>query len=640
MFIVGIVLLLTNFAIALTSIEAAAVDAEGKGILSTISVTATPGEGDIFVSITPLTGIDTQHSEKIAVSVAATIAKVDAKKFNLLFKIESSAEVVDGPSAGAALTLLSYGELTGKKIRNDITITGTIDKEGNVGKIGGVFEKAKAVAESKTHFYKVFMIPRGQRVQSGIDIIKYAAEKWKLQVVEVDNVKDAIKNAFETDEGSVVEVKERAVPELNLIPYKPTDESKLFKEIASGEIREAKDRLRQWKGLDITKASIEEALNLSEKLIAKNYFYSGANTAFIGSVSLDEIAFANMSSREIRGKLKELKTLADNMSFATQTDKNFEWVVGAKLRYHWAKEKLELATDGIAIGAYPQVTSDLAIASSWLRAARKLNAIALQNENGTEMKDIYFRNLASKMIEDAKGLDADGLLDEETKDHLNTAILTFTDADYLAAAFDASFAISYSDALDLVADSGYAEIAQKICKADAFEITCSIFKDKVHDSLWGELYYAHALYNFQESNRTRDMQSVINGVKLLKLSVGFDILKKEALEALKNPSIIEAGPSPIASVEPSREVEVEVVAIPENSYRDLILGSIGAIIVILILYVFVLKHATPETQLISSKTRVEKAEELLLDGKISDRSFEYFRNKYGKAKEKNKKRKK
>ena len=43
----------------------------------------------------------------------------------------------DGPSAGTALTVLFYSLYTGKKIRNDIAITGEINLQGNVLEIGG-----------------------------------------------------------------------------------------------------------------------------------------------------------------------------------------------------------------------------------------------------------------------------------------------------------------------------------------------------------------------------------------------------------------------------------------------------------------------------------------------------------------------
>ena len=47
----------------------------------------------------------------------------------------------DGPSAGTAITCAIYSLLTGKKINNNVAITGEIDLDGNVTKIGGLDAK-------------------------------------------------------------------------------------------------------------------------------------------------------------------------------------------------------------------------------------------------------------------------------------------------------------------------------------------------------------------------------------------------------------------------------------------------------------------------------------------------------------------
>tara|TARA_Y100000389_G_C17467010_1_gene526575 strand:+ start:610 stop:3087 length:2478 start_codon:yes stop_codon:yes gene_type:complete len=47
----------------------------------------------------------------------------------------------DGPSAGAAITTAMYSLLSGKKIRNDIAITGEIDLSGKILEIGGLESK-------------------------------------------------------------------------------------------------------------------------------------------------------------------------------------------------------------------------------------------------------------------------------------------------------------------------------------------------------------------------------------------------------------------------------------------------------------------------------------------------------------------
>lgn len=626
--------LFANFASALTSIEAPAVDAEGKGILSLVSVSTIAGTGDIFMSITPLTGIDTQHSEKTAVVIAAQKAGVDPEKYNVMFKIDSTAEVVDGPSAGAVLTLATYAEFSGKKMRRDIALTGTIDREGNVGKVGGVFEKAAAVAESKVKNYKIFLVPRGQRIQSGVDLAKYAKEKWDLQVAEVDTIDDVLNYAFNTSEGSEIKVVEKIIPPLKLVEFKTTKEAAQFKEIALNEIAQTKMRLKEAKLSRELIVQVEELIKQAEISLSKGYYYSGANTAFLATITLDEITNANATRREMRDKIKSLKSQIAALNFSNQTEGNLDFVIGAKLRYYWAFQKVKSAEDAIAIGNTAQAAGDLSLADSWLRAATNMNSLAKKNEIGFALPDIYFRDYAAKMIDDAKELGDDGLLDSEGADHLNTAVMIFENADYLAAAFDASFAISYSDAYDFVEESGYAQVVQKLCNANSFEVTCDVFKEKGYKSLWAQLYYAHSLYNYQESNRTRDMATLLNGVKLWKLSEGFEKIEKEAIELAKNPPAISTEITPTATKKGELEVRAEIAAVPENSYRDLIVYSILGLVILLVIYSFAVKRKTNDVgeMPMDKDMLLEKAEQMLLQGKISEKSFEYFKGKYAEVK--------
>ncbi|MFH1257984.1 MAG: hypothetical protein V1658_03535, partial [Candidatus Micrarchaeota archaeon] len=319
--------------------------------------------------------------------------------------------------------------------------------------------------------------------------------------------------------------------------------------------------------------------------------------------------------------------------FANQTENNFEWVVGAKLRYHWAKGKIDSAEDKVAVGNYMGASGDLAVAASWLRAAYRMNAIASGKAFGKEMKDIYYRDFASQIIEEAKQLQTDGLLDEEAQDHYKTAVSIFSDADYLAAAFDATFATAYSEALDDTEDKTFGDVVNDLCKTETFEITCSVFNDKEFGSLWAELYHAHALYSFQESNRSHDGASLLNGVKLLKLSEGFAQRRKEAIEILKNPPVVVEGSGTKApSAAPTNELKVEVVAVQEDSMRNFIVFGIVGLVILLVVYGMLIGRKPPAIASVEGRGRMERAEQLLLEGRISERSFEYFKQKYGKGK--------
>ncbi len=101
------------------------------------------------------------------------------------FPIDIDSGSVGGPSAGLAFSLgiidvLTPGELTGGL---DVAVTGTIDRDGNVGTVGGVVQKTAVVTGAG---YDVFLVPRDEvddvRARAGDD----------LQVIPVDTLDEAL----------------------------------------------------------------------------------------------------------------------------------------------------------------------------------------------------------------------------------------------------------------------------------------------------------------------------------------------------------------------------------------------------------------------------------------------------------------
>lgn len=82
----------------------------------------------------------------------------DTRRVELPFELDIDTGSIGGPSAGLAFTLtlideLTEGELTGGA---DIAVTGTIELDGSVGPIGGLRQKASAVAQTGVD---VFLVP-------------------------------------------------------------------------------------------------------------------------------------------------------------------------------------------------------------------------------------------------------------------------------------------------------------------------------------------------------------------------------------------------------------------------------------------------------------------------------------------------
>ncbi len=101
------------------------------------------------------------------------------------FPIDIDSGSVGGPSAGLAFSLgvidvLTPGELTGG-LR--VAVTGTIDRDGNVGNVGGVVQKTAVVTGSG---YDVFLVPSGE-----VDDVRAKAGD-NLRVIPVDTLQDAL----------------------------------------------------------------------------------------------------------------------------------------------------------------------------------------------------------------------------------------------------------------------------------------------------------------------------------------------------------------------------------------------------------------------------------------------------------------
>jgi predicted S18 family serine protease len=131
-----------------------------EGTLINISVEIQPGKGRVLVQTTPLMGMVFQDAANTAVFVAENKTGKSLSNSDIIFSINSRGQIpgVDGPSAGALMTLLTISAINNNtKLNDSITLTGTIDSEGKIGAIGGVLEKAQA---AKSGGKTLFLIPR------------------------------------------------------------------------------------------------------------------------------------------------------------------------------------------------------------------------------------------------------------------------------------------------------------------------------------------------------------------------------------------------------------------------------------------------------------------------------------------------
>lgn len=153
-------------------ISVPAVDDEGHGIATQLTVETKPGTGRVLTNIDKLLfWTDTQQSIQTARAVAENISAANTSKLDIIYSIRTdNATIVGGPSAGAALTLATIAALERRQLNSSVMITGTINDDGTIGPVGGVLEKAKA---AKSVGAKLFLVPIGE----GTDIVIKPIEK-------------------------------------------------------------------------------------------------------------------------------------------------------------------------------------------------------------------------------------------------------------------------------------------------------------------------------------------------------------------------------------------------------------------------------------------------------------------------------
>jgi len=144
-----------------TIIKVPAVDKEGNGVIATISVEARPGIGRTLVDINQIFfWVDTQDSMRIAKKVAENVTGVDLSNYDIIYSVQANASAIEGPSAGAAMGIATILEIENKTFRNDVSITGTLDENGNIGQVSGIVAKAQATKNAEMD---LFLVPSGQK---------------------------------------------------------------------------------------------------------------------------------------------------------------------------------------------------------------------------------------------------------------------------------------------------------------------------------------------------------------------------------------------------------------------------------------------------------------------------------------------
>ncbi len=515
------ILIFANLSFAVCNGEAShfipAVVEEGGGLVG-IHVKAVPGIGEVYITTFPHTGVVTQQSIDNAVAYVFSKVNQPFSECNILVSIDGNiAEYVDGPSAGIALSVLTYAAVENQPIRNDATVTGSVDKSGNVGRVGGLYEKARAI--SKDHI-KYFLTP--QHTLHERVLLSHIKQISNIEIIEIDNADEAIDFMVfnKSIEKKLLVAPDRSLPN---IPFYDSSDLQDFRNITLdlidlentevNKIPENDQDIKEIKDLFLNE------INRQQKLVEKGYTFSAANDAFLDYIDASTVVdVSNPDAVDLKKKYVSIKACLDSLPNNKKTDNDFEWLIGSDLRKAWAVQKIDsLDINGKQLAEEKYfLYNELMYGDAWCKISGLLAKNGLRLEGGKEIDETAWKLITQKKILDAQKLN---ITSEDLLNHFETAKLLFNQGKYGAAAFDTTFVLSmYESEKDLSSSSSSLLVTSNINR----------LKNTKRLSLWGKIYQTQGV--FLTENGDSDQ---LSAYKLLKYAEDLDKLADELRGSVK-----------------------------------------------------------------------------------------------------------
>ena len=331
------------------------------GGIADLYLEISPGTGRVFLETFPLTRLDTQISTRLAKEIACDYADADCSKYDFFYTITADSPIIAGPSAGAAITALTFSLIRDVPLDKSTAITGTINSGGLIGPVGGL--KAKIEAASKSGINKV-LIPLGEAIDGkNITIagnetrqenetfdLEGLRKKYSMEIIEISTIDEAL---FEFTGKRFREKKANLTISQN---YKDT--MKLLAVQLCSRSTGLRDETANFAVDNKTERIKENAINLSKKgkeSFEKSRFYSSASYCFGSNVEFNYLSLLqqNLTEKGIVEKVQNLKEDAakfesgiENEKLKTITDLESYMVVKERLKE--ADDFLDIAFESIS----------------------------------------------------------------------------------------------------------------------------------------------------------------------------------------------------------------------------------------------------------------------------------------------------
>ncbi|RLG19983.1 hypothetical protein DRN67_01235, partial [Candidatus Micrarchaeota archaeon] len=456
-----------------------------EGHMLEISVEVKEGDGSIFMSTEPYVGVQTQNSERIAVSVASRLLAIDLSECDVLFRIGEGnglAEAVDGPSAGAAMTIMLLSVLNETPMIPEFSMTGTIEADGSVGSVGGVSAKAEAAAQSGV---AVFITPRldiyERMLLSGVK------KRHEIGVYEVRDIFQAASIALG---GNIPEEPENKyigteIPEnLGLYALPASEELERFVQIAEETLEDAEGEVEaaEQRGDGEFDEYFEGEIAAAHRLLDAGYYYSGANLAFLTMVDAS-IVGREATQEEVAATRREVLGCLVGLQKPELRMDNLDEVFGGEVRKMWVRIKLEEVEQNEAEGVEANIYKlrEMEYARQWCKLVERLYEYEGQ---GNVLEENLLEVLAMEKLEEAQAMAS--AANEDLKWHVAAAERAYDNGNYGAAIYDSAYAIGmYSADVEMV------EMSPSSIRKEV-----ELFLESDVEGLWPNLYKMQVAYYY------------------------------------------------------------------------------------------------------------------------------------------------
>jgi uncharacterized protein len=291
-----------------------------KGSTADLYLEVKEGTGRVFIDSFPLSKIDTQISTRFAKEVACNFLEIDCSKYDFFYTIRANSAIVGGPSAGAAIAVLTVSVLDDLTLNDKATITGTINTGGIIGPVGGVLPKITAGAEAGL---KKLLVPKYSRINES-NLSEYESI-YGVEVIEVSQLQEAIKEMTgkEYKTNDKVNISTSYIGTMQSISIELCERAETLVNETKQENTTATEQLRKGKN----------ALDTKQFYSAASFcFGSGLNSQYL-KLRQDNLNQTQIKSKinEIYDRITEYKNLTDKKEIQTITDLETYMVVNDRI---------------------------------------------------------------------------------------------------------------------------------------------------------------------------------------------------------------------------------------------------------------------------------------------------------------------